>query len=246
MEAVTTLYEAGGDRAHREELLDVISLLDGRIMHSETGTGVPQFHADWSVAPQIKFDIVWGWDRFTGDGAKRQSEDNTSYGHNLEYLWLARHALAILGEDPPRLRARLKQAADHAVTHGLDREHGGVFVEGAHQGGVHDREKEFWQQAEAMVGFLEAALMVGAGPEAMRYLDAYENVHRFVHDLMIHRPVGEWWPLMTREGVPVWRHMAHSWKINYHTVRAMIQSILRLEKLAGRDMAGAEVPGHDA
>jgi len=31
--------------------------------------------------------------------------------------------------------------------------------------------------------------------------------------------------------------MGHSWKINYHSVRAMIQSISRLEKLLGRQQA---------
>jgi mannobiose 2-epimerase len=53
-----------------------------------------------------------------------------------------------------------------------------------------------------------------------------------VFDKMVNRGVGEWWPLLTRDGsTPIWTHMSHSWKINYHSVRAMIQSIKRLEKL---------------
>ena len=62
-------------------------------MHPTYGTGVPQFWADWQVAPQIKFDVIWGWDRFTEDGVKRAAEDNTSYGHNAEFAWLLLHAL---------------------------------------------------------------------------------------------------------------------------------------------------------
>ncbi|MHC4704100.1 MAG: AGE family epimerase/isomerase, partial [Planctomycetota bacterium] len=103
----------------------------------------------------------------------------------------------------------------------------GVYVEGPHAGGVHDMEKEFWQQAEVMIGMLEARLRFGTD----RYWDAYENVHRFVFDKMINHSVGEWWPLMTREGEPIWTHMSHSWKVNYHTIRCMVECINRLEKL---------------
>lgn len=73
-----------------------------------------------------------------------------------------------------------------------------------------------------------------SGPEIHdpeKYWPAYENVHRFVFDKMINHPVGEWWPLLAREGEPIWTHMSHSWKVNYHTVRCMVQCIKRLEKL---------------
>ena len=61
------------------------------------------------------------------------------------------------------------------------------------------------------------------------------KVHRFVFDKMIHKGVGEWWPLMTREGEPIWTHMSHSWKVNYHTVRAMVECHKRLNKLLTHD-----------
>ena len=64
-----------------------------------------------------------------------------------------------------------------------------------------------------------------------KYWPAYENVHRFVFDKMIHHEVGEWWPLLSREGTPIWTHMSHSWKVNYHTVRAMIQCIKLSDRL---------------
>ncbi len=106
----------------------------------------------------------------------------------------------------------------------------GVYVEGPHSGGVYDREKEFWQQAEVMIASLDACLLTGDE----KYWDAYRNVHRFVFDRVINRDVGEWYPLLTREGEPIWTHMSHSWKVNYHSVRAMVQSIIRLKKLAGK------------
>jgi mannobiose 2-epimerase len=227
MEALTTLYECSRKSVHRRKLKEVIDILTKRILHPVYATGIPQFWADWKVAPQIKFDIVWGWDRFAEGGAKKNADDNTSYGHNVEFAWLLLHALDILGEDYRPCESILLKQLNHAVEKGIDYEYGGVYVEGSHAGGVTDREKEFWQQAETMIGMLDGFRIWGHG----KYWKAYLAVHRFVFDKMIHHRVGEWWPLMTREGMPIWTHMSHSWKINYHTVRSMIQSIKRLDML---------------
>jgi mannobiose 2-epimerase len=230
MEALTTLYEASGKEIHRRKLEESIELLIHRIQHPTYKTGIPQFWRDWSVAPQIKFDIVWGWDRFSEDGAKSNAEDNTSYGHNVEFAWLFMHALKVLGTDWHDYKDLIVTQFDHCLRDGIDWDYGGVYVEGSHAGGVYDREKEFWQQAEVLIGMLDACYFI----DMEKYWSAYENVHRFIHDKMIHHEVGEWWPLTTREGEPIWTHMSHSWKVNYHTVRAMVQSILRLERLIAK------------
>jgi mannose 2-epimerase len=227
MEAFTTLYECTGQQVHRRKLLEIIELLTKKIMHPKYGTGIPQFWADWTVAPQIKFDIVWGWDRFSEDGLKASAEDNTSYGHNSEFAWLLMHALDILKLPYDLYNDQIQKSYSHSVEHGIDWEFGGVFVEGSHAGEVYDREKEFWQQGEMLIGMLDAYRYL----KDEKYWEAYVNVHRFVFDKMINHGVGEWWPLMTRQGEPIWKHMSHSWKINYHSVRAIIQSIVRLDKL---------------
>ncbi len=121
----------------------------------------------------------------------------------------------------------VKKIFDHTVKNGIDTESGGVYVEGPHSGGVYDREKEFWQQAEVLTAMLDAYLLFGDE----KFIKAYNNVHRFVIDKVVNKGVGEWYPLLTRSGEPIWTHMGHSWKINYHTVRSMIQSIKRLDKI---------------
>lgn len=227
MEAFTTLYECTGKDVHKRKLVEITDLLLNRIIHPVYKTGIPQFYNDWSVAPQIKFDIIWGWDRFSEEGQKGNATDNTCYGHNAEFAWLFRHALNILGKDAGDYHDLFKTIYDHTADNGIDRDFGGVFVEGSHSGGVYDREKEFWQQAEVLTGMLDAVIMTGD----RKYQEAYKNVHRFVFDKVINKATGEWFPLLSRRGDPIWTHMGHSWKINYHTVRAMIQSISRLEKL---------------
>jgi mannobiose 2-epimerase len=257
MEAFTNMYECTKQEIHRRTLLEDIDILLKRIVHKRYATGIPQFTIDWKVAPQIKFDIVWGWDRFAEGGQKPHAEDNTSAGHNVEFAWLLAHATDVLDKErPPRAgvlpvgqppsadttpgggsatywgayKKVIKKAMDHGMKNGIDPEFGGVYTEGPHAGGVYDTEKEFWQQAEVMIGMLEGCLRFG--PKV--YWPAYLNVHRFVFDKMINHPVGEWWPLLSREGQPVrWTHMSHSWKVNYHTIRCLVECIKRLEKLLG-------------
>ncbi len=227
MEAFTTLYECSGEEVHRRKLLEDIDLLINRIIHPVYKTGIPQFYKDWTIAPQIKFDIIWGWDRFSEEGQKGNATDNTCYGHNAEFAWLLLHALEILKIDQKEYSGLFKIIYDHTVDNGIDNEFGGVYVEGPHSGGVYDKEKEFWQQAEVLTGMLDAVILFNDS----KYWDAYKNVHRFVFDKVINKGVGEWFPLLSRRGEPIWTHMGHSWKINYHTVRSMIQSIQRLDKI---------------
>ena len=230
MEAFTTLYECSGKEVHRRKLVEIIRLLTTKILHPVYKTGIPQFFAEWTIAPQIKFDIIWGWDRFTEDGSKGQAEDNTSYGHNVEFAWLLMHALDVLKIPLSEYQDIITKQFEHALKDGIDWEYGGVFVEGSHAGGVYDREKEFWQHAEMLIGLTQACLVL----EMEKYWPVYKNVHKFVFDKIINHEVGEWWPLLTRQGEPIWTHMSHNWKINYHTIRAMIETINRMDKLLGK------------
>lgn len=230
MEAFTSLYSCSKKDVHKRKLQEVIDLLVRRIMHPQYGTGISQFFNDWSIAPQIKFDIIWGWDRFGGEGEEiKNNSDNTSYGHNVEFFWLLVEALNVLGQDPHQYDDLFGKIMDHAVSHGVDYKYGGVFVEGSHDGKhVYDMKKEFWQQAEFLIGMLDACLLY----DDEKYLEVYENVHVFVMNHMIKHEVGEWWPLLTREGKPIWKHMSHSWKVNYHSIRGSVLAADRLEKLS--------------
>jgi mannobiose 2-epimerase len=121
----------------------------------------------------------------------------------------------------------MKKLYDHCLTYGIDWERGGVYCEGPTDGPARERNKEFWQQAEVLVGMLDGYRLIGD----TRYLEAYENVHRFVMDHVINHRVGEWYPLFDEHNNRLWSYMGHAWKINYHTMRAAIQCEDRLSKL---------------
>ena len=113
---------------------------------------------------------------------------------------------------------------------GLDAEYGGVCVDGPADGPATNPNKQFWQQAEVMVGMLDAYSLLGQD----RYWQAFTNVHDFVFERMINFDGGgEWFALCDRTGTPIWDYQGHQWKISYHTVRSMIEVIARLRGLLG-------------
>lgn len=226
MEAMTNLYEATRSRVHRDRTLEIVNLIFARMIHPAFGTGIAQFSFDWEPLRAILFADVWGSDRDVDDQEGRPL-DNTSFGHNVEFAWLLNHTIRILNLDRGEYLEAFRKLYDHAVQYGVDWKNGGIFCEGPNEGPARERNKEFWQQAECLVGFLDAFLLFND----RKYLDAYENIHRFVMDSVINHPVGEWFPLFDENNNLMWDYMGHAWKINYHTVRAAIQSCQRLETL---------------
>lgn len=229
MEAFTNLYEASGEARYKEDAAYVIDLLFRHVIHPEFGTGVAQFALDWTPLRAILFKDVWGSDRDVEESEGRPM-NNTSFGHNVEFGWLLKEAIDLLDLDLASFKPRLKKLYDHCVRYGIDWERGGVYCEGPHDGPARERNKEFWQQAEVLVGMLDAFEVFGD----TRYLDAYENVHRFVMDHMINHQVGEWFPLFDENNNLLWDYMGHAWKINYHTMRATMECEKRLARLIAK------------
>ena len=123
----------------------------------------------------------------------------------------------------------LRKLLDHAAASGVDWEYGGIYRDGTAAGGALVREKEWWQHAESLVGFLAGYELFGDA----RFLDAAETIWRFVERYMIIPGVGEWRTLLTREGAPIDGNIGNPWKVAYHTGRAMLECTERLERLAG-------------
>ncbi len=224
MEAFTTLYELTKDESHRKALVDIIELIFNKMVEPETGTGISMFTADWQPIANVELDTVWGRDRFDENG---KGIDITSYGHNIELTWLYLHAMDILGIKREDSLARVKPTYEHTYEKGVDWKFGGLYVEGERHGEVTEKTKEFWQQAEAMVGFLDAYTMTNDD----KYLKAFQNIHDFVFGKMINWEQGEWFALLSESGDVIWDYMGTSWKVFYHTVRGTGQIVKRLESI---------------
>ena len=224
MEAFTTLYELTSEAAHRKALTEVIELIFDKMIHPKTGTGISMFTQDWKPIANVELDTVWGCDRFDEDG---KGTDITSYGHNIELAWLYLHALDILGISRTEEEARVLPIFEHTFVKGVDWTNGGLYVEGKAEGEVTEDTKEFWQQAEGMVGFLDAYQMTGDE----KYLMAFAKIHDFVFDKMINWEQGDWFALTDAEGNVIWDYMGTSWKVFYHTVRGTCLTVKKLEEI---------------
>ena len=224
MEAFTTLYELTGAENHKQALIDVIDLIFDKMVDPKTGTGISMFTNDWKPIANVELDTVWGRDRFDDDG---KDTDITSYGHNIELAWLYLHAQDVLGIPREKSLDRVIPIYEHTFKNGIDWKYGGIYVEGERNGQATELTKEFWQQAEAMVGFLDAYQLTNDS----RYLDAYKNIHDFVFTKIINWDQGEWFALSEENGDLIWDYMGTSWKVFYHTVRGTCQIVDRMKKL---------------
>lgn len=227
MEALTTLYEMTGSPTHRRRLLEVIDILINKMLDPETGLGYIQFSLDFKPLPAIMFAVEWGRDAKPEDGLSRPLE-NTSYGHNVEFIWLLLHAADILGQPRQTYSEVVRKICDHCVEFGVDWKYGGLFVEGPRTAPPAITEKQFWQQAEVLVGMLDAYRLFGDE----KYWNAFRNVYDFVFNKFVTMEGGgEWYERLSREGNPIDSALGHAWKISYHTVRSMVQTVRRLKLL---------------
>jgi len=189
------------------------------------GCGLNQFDAAWTPLSAIAIRRTWNAER-PGDAPATPIE-TTSYGHNIELVWLMWRALDAVGVDRSWAAPLLRRLLDHALTHGVDWQYGGIYRDGLRDGGPVVLEKEFWQQAEALVGFLDGYAFYGEA----RFLDAVECIWQFAQRRMIIQGVGEWRTLLDRAGKPLDARIGNPWKVCYHTGRAMLECITRLDEL---------------
>jgi mannobiose 2-epimerase len=226
MEAFTVLYQASGEAVHRRKLLELVELIGEKMVDKEHGCGRNQFDRAFNPIPATAIRRTWNAERL-GE-APEIPTDTTSYGHNVELVWLMERALHTAGASLEPYLPLMRKALDHAAQWGVDWEQGGIYRDGTAAGGALVREKEWWQHAESLVGFLAGYAMF----EDSRYLDACEAIWHFVEQHFIVAGVGEWRTLLTREGAPIDGDIGNPWKVAYHTGRSMLECSERLEDLA--------------
>jgi len=226
MESFTVLYAASRQPLHRRKLIEITELILSRMIDPQSGCGLNQFDLAWRPLPAIAIKRTWNAERF-GERPADPTE-TTSYGHNVELAWLLRRAVETAGEPFGPYLAVHRRLIDHAVAHGVDWTHGGLYRDGLRATGqALILEKEFWQNAEVLVGFLDGYEVHGDP----RHLDAFENVWNFARQHFVVAGVGEWRILTDREGRPLDTNLGNAWKVSYHTGRAVSECVDRLSRL---------------
>ena len=223
MEAFAELCLATKQPIHARRLREVLGLIEDRMVDWQGGYGFNQFDWQFNRIPAIDIARTWNAERAKGE-AIAEPVDTTSYGHNVELSWLAHLALKTLGEDVGPHAPLLRGLLDHALRHGLDREYGGVYRDGVADGEALVTDKEWWQNFESMVGFLNGYTLF----ENEDYAEAFLCVWRFVRDCFIDGRFGESRQLLKRDGTVLVGDLGNPWKGIYHTGRALAECIDRL------------------
>ncbi|MCL2833559.1 MAG: AGE family epimerase/isomerase [Treponema sp.] len=227
MEAFTVLYRATGLEIHRRKLLEVIDLILLRMVN-EGGYGFNQFDRAFNKIPAINIYRTWNAERETNEKIENPA-DTTSYGHNVELSWLMYAAYQALGISVPDDRALIfKRLLDHSIKHGYDNENGGIYRDGIADGPVLVTDKEWWQNFEAMAGYLNGFLRFGDEI----YCEYFGKTWDFIKKHFLIEPFFESRQLLDRKGNPIISNIGNPWKGIYHTGRAMAECI----KISGGEL----------
>ena len=208
MEAYTNLMRVWRDPqllAAQEELLKVMitRILDPRAFH---------------------LGLFFGnaWDRRT---------DRISFGHDIEAAWLLHEAAGVLGQVDltERIRSLALGIARVTLEEGIDTD--GALLYEADSTGLTSDIKEWWPQADAAVGFMDAYQI--SGDE--RYLTTSLRLWDFIEKHLVDRRSGEWFRYVNRDGtVGAGQAKVSFWKCPYHNGRACLELVARLRASSRR------------
>lgn len=204
LEAYTNLYRVWQSDELRVKLKELIEITMDHIIDADSAHFILFFNEEW----EVKSDLI-------------------SYGHDIEGSWLLHEAAEVLGDE--ELLAAAKKAAirmaEVTYAEGVDAD-GGLLNE-ADSTGLIDTNKDWWPQAEAVVGFFNAYQLTGD----TKFLEASEKSWSFIDQYIVDKANGEWYWSVTRDGIPTTGHpKAGVWKCPYHNARACFELIER-----GRD-----------
>jgi mannobiose 2-epimerase len=203
LEAYTNLLRVWREPPLADRLRELIELFQHRILNSD------QTHL------QHFFDEAW-----------TAKSDSYTFGHDIEASWLLHEAAEVLGDEPLLAQARDASIAiaRAVLAEGVDA-NGGLFYEGR-AGRIVNSNKEWWPQAEAVVGFYNAWQLTGEPA----FREAAVQCWQFIEDRVVDRVNGEWFWCIRPDGRPdPTQPKVSIWKAPYHNSRCCLEIVRRTQ-----------------
>ena len=205
VEAYTNLYKIGQNQKVKERIENLLFLFDKYFINKQTHHLTLFFDDDWNEQP----DVV-------------------SYGHDIEAAWLLLQCAEVIDSKHwiPVYQHHSKALAD-AASEGLDSD-GGMWYEYDVQHNKIIKQKHWWVQAEAMIGYLNAYQITGDE----KYLQHSISAWKFVQNQIVDKQNGEWfWGVDEEHQIMPDEDKAGFWKCPYHNSRACMEVMKRIEKI---------------
>jgi mannobiose 2-epimerase len=211
MEAFTNLLRVWPDPELRRDQRELVEIMLTRILN-------PANHHLW-----LFLDADW-----------TPLTRTISFGHDIEASWLLTEAAGVIGDPDLLARARstAQSMAQAVLAEGVDA-NGGLNYE-AVPGGALNRRKEWWPQAEATVGFLNAYQLT----HDERFLRAVLRTWDFIEAQLIDRKYGEWYYAILGDGAISPQPKVGFWKCPYHNSRACLELVERLRAIEASGASG--------
>jgi len=201
LEAYTNLYRIWPNEELGGHIRGLLEVFYRHIVNKATGHMHLFFDEHW----QVKGNVV-------------------SYGHDIEASWLLLEAASVLNDSP--LLERFSQLAlvmTDAVLQGIDSD-GGLWYEFDASEKRLIKEKHWWPQAEALVGFVNA-WQISSREE---YAAAAEQTWQFIKQHILDTLKGEWFWGITENYQVMNEDKAGFWKCPYHNGRACLELMKRI------------------
>jgi mannobiose 2-epimerase len=201
LEAYASLLRAAPSPGVARRLRELIDLFDRHILDRQPGPGRNHL--------RHFFDERW----------KVRSETYT-YGHDIEAAWLLSEAGEVLGDEglEAAVHRWAVEIARTTLEEALDADGGLAY--GGRDGAVIDPNREWWCQAEAVVGFWHAYRLTGE----VAFAIAAAQVWGFIERRVVDRDHGEWfWRVAADGSVDGGEPKVSEWKGPYHNIRMCLQ-----------------------
>lgn len=200
LEAYTNLYGIWQDNTLKEKIIFLIKDFTDHIINSLNHHLILFFDEYWNPKSTI-----------------------ISFGHDIEASWLLQEAAEAIKDKViiDQIKQLSLQITD-AVIDGVDEDEG---LWNEKEGNSFMKEKHWWPQAEAMVGFLNA--FQNSGNE--KYFRLSYRSWQFIRQY-IKSPDGEWyWGIKVDHTIMKGQDKAGLWKCPYHNSRACLEIMKRIK-----------------
>ncbi|HEY5407187.1 MAG TPA: AGE family epimerase/isomerase [Ginsengibacter sp.] len=206
LEGFANLYRIWPDEVLKNSIEELIGIFLKYIIDKNTHHLILFFDEKWNV----KSNII-------------------SYGHDIEAAWLIQEAAEIINNNDLLENVKIQSVqVAKAAAEGLDKD-GGLWYELDADENYLVKEKHWWPQAEAMIGFFNAWQIT----DTDAYLEYSLSSWKFVQQCILDTKNGEWfwgvkenYELMNEDKVGLW-------KCPYHNSRACIELIKRINNITG-------------
>ena len=153
--------------------------------------------------------------------------DRISCGHEIEGSWLIDEAASVLEDNvlKEKIQPIALKLAEKVLSSGLDID-GSIIQEGTVDK-ISQNDKEWWPQAEAVIGFYNAYQISGKS----EFLRASQTCWDFIQNKFIDKKQGGWFKRLTPSGtVDQTSPKMGPWESAYHESRMCLEMIKRLSE----------------